>query len=263
MARRGALFGVWGADGRNPVRLIEVGADQVLLSGQKFFASGADVLDMAIVTVRDAAGATLLVAVPTAGLAGRLFPEEWSVSGMRATASGRCDLEACATSRAMILGGPDDFFREPWFHGGVWRYAAVQLGGMYALAAAATKQLCAQGRSTAPLQASRLRRIVTSCETGHLWVSAAAAATEAPAAPRAAAQSAVLARLKVAEEAISVLALVDEALGAASFGLTHPAERVRRDLLFYLRQADPDGMGHSAMERILDDVAARRRWGLT
>jgi alkylation response protein AidB-like acyl-CoA dehydrogenase len=262
MARGGWLFGVWGADGPDAVRLLGGDSVEVRLSGQKLFASGADTLDLALVTARDADGATHLLAVPTATLAGRLFPEEWSVSGMKATASGRCDLEGYVTSRAMILGGPDDFFLEPWFHGGVWRYAAVQLGGMYALAAAASSQLRTQGRATAPLQAARLRRIVTACETAHLWVSAAAAATEAPAATPATAQVAVLARLKVAEEAVSVLALVDEALGASSFGLTHPAERVRRDLQFYLRQANPDGMSHSVMEQILEDATARRRWGL-
>lgn len=262
MARGGALFGVWGADGPDPVRLIDDDPRLVSLSGQKLFASGADTLDLAIVTARNAAGATLLVAVPTSTLGGRLYPEEWSVSGMKATASGRCDLEGYASARAMVLGRPDDFFVEPWFHGGVWRYAAVQLGGMYALAAAASRQLRTQGRATAPLQAQRLRRILAACQTGHLWVSAAAAATESPAAPPATAQMAVLARLKVAEEAVAVLNLVDEALGASSFGLAHPAERVRRDLQLYLRQADPDGMGQSVMEQILEDSRARQHWGL-
>ena len=73
-------------------------------------------------------------------------------------------------------------------------------------------------------------------------------------------QVAILARLKVAQEATGLIALVDEALGAASFATAHPAERVRRDLQFYMRQANPDSMGHEAVERLLADPAQQRRW---
>ncbi len=261
-ARAGKLFGVWGAEGKRPVRVAPAAGGELVLAGEKLFASGTDTVDFAIVTARDPDGRTLLVVLPTAALAGRLFPEEWSVSGMKATASGRCDLEGLAVARADLLGGPDDYFREPWFEGGVWRYAAVQLGGMYALAACAGAQLRARRQATAPLQAARLRRVVTACETARLWTDSAALATEAPAAPPAAARVAVLARLEVAEEAVRLLRLVDEAMGAASFALSHPAERVRRDLQLYLRQADPDGMGQRALERILEDAGERVRWGI-
>ncbi|MCB9969643.1 MAG: acyl-CoA dehydrogenase [Geminicoccaceae bacterium] len=262
VARSGGLFGVWGAEGPHPVRLAPTGDGRLELTGEKLFASGADTVDVAVVTAKSTDGTTLLVALPTATLAGRLFPGEWSVSGMKATASGRCNLDGVCIDPNDLLGGPDAYFREPWFEGGVWRYAAVQLGGMYAIAGHAADQLRARRQATAPLQAARLRRMVTACETARLWVASAALATEAPAAQPATARVAVLARLEVAEAAVRLLQLADEAMGAASFALAHPAERVRRDLQLYLRQADPDGMGQRAMERILDDDEERRRWGI-
>lgn len=261
-ARAGGLFGVWGAEGPHPVRLAPAQKGGLRLEGEKLFASGADVVDVAIVTARDQDDRTLLVALPTAALAGRLFPGEWAVSGMRATASGRCNLDGLHITKAQVLGGPDAYFCEPTFEGGVWRYAAVQLGGMYAIAGHAADQLRARRQATAPLQAARLRQLVTACETARLWVESAARATEAPAAPPAAARVAVLTRLKVAEEAARLLQMADEAMGAASFALSHPAERIRRDLQLYLRQADPDGMGHRAMECILDDDDELARWGI-
>ena len=96
----------------------------------------------------------------------------------------------------------------------------------------------------------------------HRRSAGAAGDVERPDAGPEATQISILARLKVSEEAARIIALVDEALGAASFATAHPAERVRRDLQFYMRQANPDGMGQGAMERIINDPEQRRRWGL-
>jgi alkylation response protein AidB-like acyl-CoA dehydrogenase len=235
----------------------------VRLSGEKLFASGAGVVGVAIVTATDDRDRPVLVALPACTLKNRLFPAEWSVSGMKATVSGRCDLDGYESGHAMVLGEPGAYLEEPHFQGGVWRYAAVQLGGMYALTRAAAGQLRARGQTSAPLQAMRLRQMVTACETARLWLAAATAEIERPAAGAEAAQMAILTRLKVAQEASALIVLVDEALGAASFATAHPAERVRRDLQFYMRQANPDGMGQGAIERVLADPVQRRRWGLT
>ncbi len=257
-AAAGALFGVWGAEGAKPVRM-EGGR----LSGEKLFASGADVLDMAIVTARDPDDETVMVVLDRDALEGRRHPAEWSVSGMKATASGRCDLDGIAVSPEAILGRPGDYLREPHFRGGVWRYAAVQMGAMRAMTAATCAQLEARDQLSAPLQADRLRRMVAACETARLWLMQAAAEVERPGAPPSTASSAILARLRTAEEAVALMAAMDEALGAASFVTAHPVERRRRDLQFYLRQADPDGMGRMALDTLMSDPRLARRWGLT
>ena len=162
---QGDLLGVWGADGPDPAHI-----RNGVLHGQKLFASGADVLDRVIVAVKHPDGRPLLVLLRRDQLQGRLFPQEWAVSGMKATASGRCDLEGLVVADAILLGGPGDYQREPHFQGGVWRYAAVQLGAMQALAAIAADQLQRRGRADAPLQAQRLRRMMTACETARLWL---------------------------------------------------------------------------------------------
>ena len=90
--------------------------DGLTLRGQKLFASGADVIDRAIVTARTDEGLRLVL-LGADRLRGRLHPEEWSMSGMIATASGRCDLDGLAVSPDDLLGGPDDYLREPHFQG--------------------------------------------------------------------------------------------------------------------------------------------------
>ncbi|ETX16339.1 acyl-CoA dehydrogenase [Roseivivax halodurans JCM 10272] len=253
----GALFGVWGAEGKAPVRL-----SNGRLSGEKLFASGADILDHAIVTTRDDAGEVQLVMVDRARLEGRLFPDEWSVSGMKATASGRADLDGIEIGSEDLLGAPGDYLREPHFQGGVWRYAAVQMGAMRAMTRATAAQLEARGQAEAPLQAARLRRMVTACETARLWLHRAAGLVERTEAQQEDAGPAMLARLTVEREAVTLMQEMDAALGAASFATHHPVERHRRDLQFYLRQANPDGLGETAIRRLRESEATARAWYL-
>ena len=250
----GDLLGIWGADGPDPARI-----EGDVLRGQKLFASGADVLTGALVTVRDGERIRLLFFTRDR-LEGRLFPGEWAVSGMKATASGRCNLEGVRLSEARFIGEPDDYLVEPHFQGGVWRYAAVQLGAMFALTGIVARQLRQRGQEDAPLQLMRLRRMVTACETCRLWLENAARAVERPGAEARDAEGAILARLLTAEEAVAVLNAADQSLGASSFATGHPAERIRRDLGFYLRQADPDGLGQGAMTRLLADRDLSKRW---
>lgn len=252
--RPDGLLGIWGADGPDPVRI-----EGTVLRGQKLFASGADVLDHVVVTARNEDQVQLLL-FSRPQLAGRLFPEEWQVSGMQATASGRCNLDGLSSDHAVCIGGVGDYLIEPHFQGGVWRYGAVQLGGMQALTAITAEQLQQRQQEKAPLQAMRLHRMVTACETARLWLRQAAQAVERPEATADDAEASILARLLTAREAVALMNAMDEALGAASFATAHPADRIRRDLSFYIRQANPDGLALGAMARILDTPALRERW---
>ena len=69
-----------------------------------------------------------------------------------------------------------------------------------------------------------------------------------------------MARLRTTDEAVALLANMDQALGAASFATAHPADRIRRDLGLYLRQAGPDALALSSVDRILADPDLHRRW---
>lgn len=252
--RLGLLHGIWGADGPEPARI-----EGKVLRGQKLFASGADILDRMIVTVRSDAGLHLLL-YGRHQLTGRLFPGEWHMSGMRATASGRCDLDGLAVADAIPLGPPDAYLTEPHFQGGVWRYAAVQLGAMQAMTALTADQLCKRGHQDAPLQAMRVHRMISACETARLWLAQAACLIERPAATAGDAHAAIMARLRTADEAVALMTAMDQALGAASFATSHPADRMRRDLSLYLRQAGPDSLALSSVAAIMADPTLRARW---
>ncbi len=240
----GALMGVWGADGARPLTFRGDG-DRVVLDGEKRFASGLGLVSLAVLTGTDADGASRLIVAPVDD-PGRADAATWRVSGMRATASGDFDASGLAITQDALLGDPGDYHREPHFQGGVWRYAAAQLGGLEALVEAMRTELAARGRLSDPHQAARFARSAMACETARLWVREAALTVEAPGASAESAARSILARLAVERAASETMVEVDRALGAASHFVDHPVERLRRDLSFYLRQAAPDHALHSA-----------------
>jgi alkylation response protein AidB-like acyl-CoA dehydrogenase len=238
----GALLAVWGADGATPVTA-RAGGRGFRLYGEKTYASGLGLVAQAVISFTDAEGSKRLALV-VADDPARADTSGWLVSGMRATASGTFDVTGLEIDADAVLGGPDAYHLEPHFHGGTWRYAAAQLGGIEALAEAMRADLSARGRLIDAHQAARFGRAAMAVETARLWVMAAAHTVEAAGAETA--TRAVLARLVVERAATETMAEVDRALGAASYFIDHPVERLRRDLSFYLRQAAPDGALHAA-----------------
>ena len=81
---------------------------------------------------------------------------QWRAHGMRASASGRVNFSGIEVTNDSIIGGPDDFHRQPMFSIGVWRFAAVQLGGIAALCDVARDHLVSAGRSDDPHQLARI-----------------------------------------------------------------------------------------------------------
>jgi alkylation response protein AidB-like acyl-CoA dehydrogenase len=104
--------------------------------------------------------------------------------------------------------------------------------------------------------------MVTACETSRLWLESAARDVERAGAPPEASATSILARLTVEREGVALIQAMDEALGAASFATSHPVERRRRDLQVYLRQANPDGLGQTAMDLLSGSPKLSRRWHL-
>ncbi len=137
--------------------------------------------------------------------------------------------------------------REPYFEGGVWRYAAAQVGGMEAIAEVARNAVSGTGD---PHQLRRAAELAILCETGRMWVERAAERAEHPGAGEAAVAYVLLAREVVEQNAQAVIALADRTLGSRSFFNGHPVERMRRDLAFFLRQANLDGKFEAAAREI-------------
>jgi len=243
----GAILGVWGADGARPLTVTQKAGTQVL-SGEKRFASGLGVVSPAIVSVRTDDGPQLYL-VP-ADLRDRMDMASWTTSGMKATLSGTYTFDGVALDAQARLGDPGDWLREPHFEGGVWRYCALHVGGMEALAECARRHAKAGGFADEPITAARLADLAMACETGRLWVEAAARRAERPGAGDTEVAYVLLAREAVERACLTVMETVDRLIGAASFFEGHPADRIRRDLGFFLRQANLDGKRAKAAERI-------------
>ena len=241
----GALLGVWGAPGADPLRVAEVSGNEWTLAGAKAYASGLGLVELAIVTVADPdTGASRLLLVDVDDPE-RQDPGEWRASGMRATRSGDYRFDGVRVAPLRRLGGPGVYEREPWFQGGTWRYAAAHVGAMEALADETLRSLLARGREADPHQRARLGRAAALVAGARALVERAAVEVETvdPGHARAVAHAvalALLARELVEGHATELLALVERSLGMAAYERGARVERLRRDLGLYLRQAAPD-----------------------
>jgi alkylation response protein AidB-like acyl-CoA dehydrogenase len=242
------FLGVWGADGTPPVRVLrEKPGNRVVLSGSKRFCSGLGLLDAAVVLAATPEGALQMVLAEVSD-SDRADAGDWNVSGMRATLSGRYDFEGVEGWR---LGNPGDFLVEPHFEGGIWRYLALKTGAIEALAEAVRAAVLGRHGGDDARHRDRLLRAASAAHTARLWTEAAATAVEAPRAERSAVALPLAAREVVEEAARTALAVADRVLGTASFRVGSQVDLIRRDLTFYLRQADLDGKIDRAAETIL------------
>lgn len=232
---RGAWFGVWASEPSPGVRL-GLTAQGRQLSGAKFFASGAGGLDYAVVTAASDEGDRQLVIVPAADAA-RTDVSGWRVRGMRASVSGTYDLSGLNVDRAMILGGPGDYDREPDFTAGAWRFCSVQLGGIEALMEETRQQLRPQ-MSADPVARARFADAVVAVRSAGYWVTEAArlAATE----EKSAITHVRLTRGVVERAGLDAMEAAARLLGTRSSFDGNSADKLIRDLSMYLRQAGPD-----------------------
>lgn len=231
---RGVIHGVWGADGKDPVRIQSVHARTATLVGSKHFCSGIGLVARAVLCVTTPDGPQLLLADVNDPARGDL--SGWQVSGMRATASGRYDLSGV---HAHSLGAPGDYLREPHFEGGIWRYCAVHCGGLEALAEHARQHIVARGQTDDPHQGARYARLVSHAHTARLWVEASCLLVERSGNPESVPH--VLLGRQVIEQACQAgIALTERIMGTAAFDATSDTDRIRRDLGFFLRQANLD-----------------------
>jgi alkylation response protein AidB-like acyl-CoA dehydrogenase len=163
-----------------------------------------------------------------------------------------------------IVGGDNDYHRQPDFSAGAWRFLAAQLGAAAALHDLTRAHLLAAGRAADPHQRARLAEAAVAIESARLWVDAAArqAETCSDAAESARAVGYVgMARMAVEPIALEVMALAQRSVGLSSLMATSPMERIARDLSTYLRQPAPDAVRDGvAAAALASSEGALERW---
>ncbi|WP_312797506.1 acyl-CoA dehydrogenase family protein [Tianweitania sp.] len=246
--QNGGMLGVWGADGKEPVRLDGVeGTSAWRIRGSKRYASGAGILRAALVPISQKDGPMQLLLLPVDDPS-RVDLSSWHYRGMQRTASGTYSFENLTLGPEAFVGQPDCYRREPWFVGGIWRCAAAQLGAIEAIVRIIARELNDNGRAEHPLQRARIGRAIMQARTARLWIEDAAQRVETTmpdAHTDEIAQTVALSaysRLVTEEAAMSVIDLAERALGLGSFETSHPVERLTRDLAVYIRQANPDAV---------------------
>ena len=237
------ILGVWGADGAPPAAA-EDADGTTILRGAKRYASGLGMVGHAVVPIAGEGGVLQLYLVPV-GDPARQDLSAWTVSGMRSSASGRYSLEGIAVEPHMRLGGPGVYKTEPFFEGGIWRCAAVHLGGVETIVALTARHLDATGRLDHPLQTERLGRAILAARTARLWVEDAGRRIEAPQPGDPVGHAVAVAsytRLQVEACALQSMEIARRAVGLSSFETDHPLDMAIADLSVYLRQANPDAL---------------------
>lgn len=150
--RRGALYGVWAsrshATGVSGARV----GDAVRLDGTIRFASGAGVIDRALVPVWLDAGTHLLADLAIDGLAAA--EPGWASNAMRASHSHTLTVAGVEVSVDDIVGDEGFYLGRPGFFPGGVGVAAVWLGG-----AARVVDLCLAQVRSAPVSPTRVARL--------------------------------------------------------------------------------------------------------
>lgn len=247
LIHRGELLAVWNTQAKDGVRLIGTGRSR-RLEGRKIFCSGAGHVRHPLITAHDEDGHLLMI-IPEGVDGTRTDLSDWTPHGMRASASGAVDFSGLPVEDDQIIGGDDDFHRQPLFSAGAWRFAAVQTGGIAAVLDAARAHLVANGRQDAPHQRARIGAAAIAFQSARQWVlEAARMADDTTIDPRTRISYVNLARSAVERAGLDVLELAQRSVGLAGFNRAHPLEKLARDLATYLRQPDPDGA--------LDDAGA-------
>lgn len=237
LIERGGLLGVWGADGPEPV-LWDNARSQ--LTGAKVFASGLGTVTHAVVTVNS--GPDVRLALVDANDPARSDSSPWQMPGMRATTSGRFECEGLTMASLDWIGGPGEYLIEPYFVGGVWRIAALQLGAAIGLLDSAAMTLRARGRMGAEAQKIRLATVLTRAMAAATLVrSAARLAADAPDVQKCVATS-ISARLLTEDIGLDAIRAVEQSLGLGHFAPGSATLRQAEDLSVYMRQAARDAM---------------------
>jgi len=242
-----ALFGVWNTQTSNGVKFVPDN-QHLQIAGAKTFCSGAAIVTHALITgnidIQHRKGWQMLIMEMSKIGEANIDKSCWKTLGMKASGSFNVDFTGYKIDNKEFLAEPGQYFKQPFFNGGAIRFAAVQLGGIEAIAEETLAYLRLLGRMEDPLQNTRIAHIMTAVTAGNLWISQAGDNfdkwVDEPAKSADLIAFANMTRTAIEETGILVMKESNECVGAR--GLMHPfiIERLYRDLSFYLRQPAPD-----------------------
>jgi alkylation response protein AidB-like acyl-CoA dehydrogenase len=235
-ARDGALFALWVAPAKQPVRAVRHGS-LLRVIGRKAFCTAGGYVRHAVITALNEQDQEQMILVDAADAEiDQAAPPV--LHGMRGAATAAVNFD-CTVPIERCIGGDGDYLREPDFSVGAWRTSAVTVGGLRAMVEATILQLRARGRHTNPHQAARIGQMLIKLQTATAWVSAAAEQSCHPD-QRRAIGTVNLARIAIEQACLDVIPLVQRSLGLAGFLADNPVEPMMRDLATYLRQPAGD-----------------------
>lgn len=249
----GALYGVWASRSRRTGLGAAETSTGFRLDGTLRFASGAGLIDRALVPVWPSPDRHLLVDLPVGDLA--VDETAWQTWAMTASRTHTVEIAGLHASHDAVV-GPDNFYldRPAFFPGGVGVAACWAGGG-----ARVTDLLLRSHPDPSEVQRPRLGRIrVALVAAGAAVRGAAALLDELLPAGRAAAEAdwhtlATEARAVVAAAVEQILGESRHVTGPAGLALDADLAHAVADLELYVRQQNAD-----ADHRLLGDALARR-----
>lgn len=262
---RHKIFGVWNAEAEDGVRFEPIAGGQMRLQGAKTFCSGAGYVDRPFVNGKLPDGCWQMSIVSMDEAATVSNPDWWQPAGMRATASYKIDFSGVELDAIALIGGPDDYIRQPWLSAGVVRFAAVQMGAAEALFDLTRQYLQDANYTHHVSQQERVAQMAIALETGHLWLRGAAERIAAyapqfggnPDQPHAETDRllayANMMRTAIEQICMDMMRWCERSIGTRGLLPPQPMERIIRDLTLYLRQPAYDAAITGVGQYVLSD----------
>ena len=237
---RGYAFGVWNTGPPGSPQIIPTAAGRYRMSGSKTFATGAGRIQRAIVTASLPEGGWQMCLIPVNEVELRLSRDAWHPLGMEASESFTVDFSGIELSKQALIGKPGDYYAEPAFTSGAFRYCAVQLGAAQALFDACKAFLAGQRRAEDPFQLQRVAEMAVLLESGRHWIYQAEEWLAGGTPARSLMVRSQMMRIATEQICTRLIQLVEISVGARGLARAEPVARMLRDLQMYLRQAGFD-----------------------
>ncbi len=239
--RHHSVLGVWNTGPQGSPQLTPLADGSYQLCGVKTFATGAARIQKAIVTAALPERGWQMCLVPLSEAGIEIRSESWNPLGMEASESFTVEFSQGRLTPDALIGRPGDYYVEPTFTAGAFRFSAVQLGGAQALFDSCIEFVHSSGRANDPLQRHRIGQMAVFLESGCQWLAQAGEWLENSFTDiRHLAARAQMMRIATEEICTRVMQLVQLSVGARGLTVPEPFARTLRDLQMYLRQAGFD-----------------------